>query len=537
MILLGIILGVVAINSGNRQLRNGVRGELVSSAIGIREYFAYDVIGNGDVDYDEYSDHVYIESLLGQNVELALYKDNISFLTSLKDGAGNYAEGEPAMDIIYDVVKNGNEYYAEGVEFLDGKYSVLYEPIYGNGGEFWGMAFAAKNEKAISSEISKLVVKIVIIILVFTILFSFIVISNGQKLAKTLNDVVGGLNKIADGELGTRTVASSIVIEFEELGKCSNSLAEKLGEVIGDTKSNANILEETVEEVEKMISDASESSVQIASVVEEMSATAQSMADNVQDANNYVAEMGLGIDSINSSADESANDADRMVVINDETFKAMEGVSNANQQSVEAITLIDELNRECNVAVDGIRTRAKDIEDIAGQTNLLALNASIEAARAGEVGKGFAVVAENIKELAERSRDSAADISKAVSDIVDKFTRCVDASGDAAMIMEKQSEYVGAAQSKVSELSESVKTVNTAIDRISNEAKRINEMKEKVLGSITELSAISQQNAASSQEVSASIETITNNMEGTRKKSNDMKQLAVELTDKVSYFK
>jgi len=127
------------------------------------------------------------------------------------------------------------------------------------------------------------------------------------------------------------------------------------------------------------------------------------------------------------------------------------------------------------------------IEEIARQTNLLALNAAIEAARAGEHGKGFAVVAAEVRKLAERSGVAAAEIS--------------ELSGQSVDIAEEAGKMLDKMVPDITQTAELVQEISVASDEQQSGSGQIK-------NAILELDRVVQQNAAESEELAASSETL-----------------------------
>ena len=130
------------------------------------------------------------------------------------------------------------------------------------------------------------------------------------------------------------------------------------------------------------------------------------------------------LDSINLMSGEVSNVKnilDNTLISSKETSaKALEGADVVNKS-------LKEMNEISNITKD-IENNINGIFDIAGRTNLLALNASIEAARAGDVGKGFAVVAEEVKKLAETSKEFTVNISQLIEKMREKVNSNVEYS-------------------------------------------------------------------------------------------------------------
>ena len=199
-----------------------------------------------------------------------------------------------------------------------------------------------------------------------------------------------------------------------ELAKKEQEL-EKYREYMKSIKENVN----------KNVSNVQENALSISSVMQELSASMEEIASsvvtvnqNATDANNEVSELVQNLEDLNNYATEMEENAGALV----------ESAKWNKNDTIEKVTPISKdlkTAMEESKSVSQIGDLTNDILGIANQTNLLALNASIEAARAGEAGRGFAVVADEIRNLAERSKDTANNIqninllvTSAVADLV-----------------------------------------------------------------------------------------------------------------------
>lgn len=539
VLLITVVLCFMSLQSMKSELYRGETEKLEAVAYGLAEYFAYDIRSNGGVDYEEYSDHVYVNSLTGMEIEQTLFEADTRFITSLKNADGSYNEGTQANLEIWKEVSAGNVYSEANVEIAGKKYFVAYVPVYSDDSQssVWGMAFAGISMQNVNAILNATLIKFIVIAVVIAAIVCIILVFAGKNFSKTLARIVKDVGFFARGNIHHRNKITSVCKDFEQIAISLNELQTQLSGAITAIQATSDNLGESVKNVDELSGESAHGAGKIAGVVSELSATAQNMAESVQSANAEIITMGESIDNIARSASESTEKANALKTGNDEAIKNIESVLESNEHSVEAITQIDEQTRACTDAVESIRSAADVITDIASQTNLLALNASIEAARAGEAGKGFAVVAENIRTLAEQSNSSAQEIGASVSDVISKVQLCAKMAVDAKEMMQEQNELVRGVSDGMHKLGITVDDVVSEIRTVADEANALDEAKKVVLGNITELSAISEENAASAQEVSVNVENVSEGIEGTKDESGNMRKIAEDLTNQMSFFK
>ncbi|WP_395940612.1 methyl-accepting chemotaxis protein [Bacillus sp. HMF5848] len=144
------------------------------------------------------------------------------------------------------------------------------------------------------------------------------------------------------------------------------------------------------------------------------------------------------------------------------------------------------------------------ITNIAEQTNLLALNAAIEAARAGEAGKGFAVVADEVRKLAEGSKESAIKITHLIEEIQLNTTETVECMNKGHDEVQAGLVLVNEAGEAFKGISRSVQQVNNQIQEVTEASKQLASGTEVIVSSIESLANISKESSSASQNVAAS---------------------------------
>lgn len=371
------------------------------------------------------------------------------------------------------------------------------------------------------------------LVLIFTIL----ALAFAKKVVTPLNIIVRVLREISDGNIHADVEIHSMAHETRELIASAKTLQTVLQKIIGETQRAGEELYVDAQRVSGLADRGLERTEQISRAMEGLATGATTMAESVQSINEKILLMGNAIGDITANTEDLTSGSHKIMMANDDASSYIAKVSVSSERSVAAVQDIKKQIADTNQAINRIKDASDMITGIASQTNLLALNASIEAARAGEAGKGFAVVATEIKNLSEQSNASATEIKGIVAEIVDKSKHSVSLSDEVAYLITEEQQLVADTQNKFKLLRTEIDSSLHRIEYIGENVNTLNVSKEIIIGAVSDLSAISEENAASNQEVSASVLEISGavndiaiNAEETANKSERLKQT-------ISYFK
>lgn len=351
-------------------------------------------------------------------------------------------------------------------------------------------------------------------------------------ISRTVKSMTMGLSAVAEGDL-SKDFTTKREDEFRILTLSLNAMMSSMRKLMQDMKQFGTKVNDLSIDVSEKTTAVSASMDDIATAMDEVARGVQNQAEDTENSNEKMMEFS---DNINAVTDKTADMDEMAVKAIDAVEKGKVIVQDLSSKSDTTVSLTKVLVEDIDAvqkSSEEIKSFIDVINSIAGQTNLLSLNASIEAARAGEAGRGFAVVAEEIRKLADQSKESGSRIREIVENIgntTDKTTasakKAEDMVNEQAKALAQTVEVFGMIQSHVGELVEGIKVITDRLEKIMEE-------KETVQGSIQNISAVSEQVAASTQEVTATLggqaAVIQNLKEEVEKLKEDARQLNISI--------
>ncbi len=480
--------------------------------------------------------YFFLDSLKEQNIEMAILLEDAPCATSIKnenDYRIREIEAEKNVTTNPEILENG---FYDNYVLIDGKvYCAYYMPIIADD-EVIGMAFAGELQEHVTGATKSIIVTFSGVAIALIVLFSIITFLFSKGLLKSFKTIGRNVNSLSKGDLNKQKEQRSAVKEMSTLLFETSIMQKNLSETIGKVKILSNRLVESIIDVTQLSESSSGRAKQITSAMEELSLSTMGMAENVQDINSQMLEIGICVNDIFESVEHLYNSSESILQTNGQAKVNMNTIMENSKKSVSAINDISSQIKETNDSIVDIDKAVELILSISEQTNLLSLNASIEAARAGAHGRGFSVVAEEIRHLSEQSSDGAEMIKNIAQKITEKSKKSVQlADGVYSLIMLEQ-ENVLTTQKKYEELSDNIDQSVIAIKSISEKTDNLANYKEKVIENVQDLSAISQENAASNEEVNANINEIIAEVRTVNENCEKMNRMALDLEESVSYF-
>lgn len=450
---------------------------------------------------------------------------------------------------IVTAAKNGggyNEFYftkSDGVTVAPKiAYSEMFQP--------WGWAVATgnyvddMNEKI---EGRKVYIEEEFLHMLFTygisavlMLFAAFIISVicGLRITKGIKFVEGNLRQAALGNMSF-TVKPALLKRADEIGEMARSLEnvrQSWTNMLGSVIHTGETLNQSSEKFSEKFASISDSIQNTNQAIEDLAQGATNQANETETVNRKIIELGNVIEVEKSGVNKLEEAVSAMSQYSVGASESIKELDQITQMTIETINVVSEQTNKNNDSAADINKTIEIIKGLAAQTNLLSLNASIEAARAGEAGRGFAVVAEEIRSLSEESSNNAQEIEGIVRGLVNNVKISVNKMQEVTCNVQKQQKCLKDTREAFQHLNQEVTLVEEVTKEIGNQTEILNSLKQIVTDSVNSLASVVEENAASTEETSASMMLLSKTIRECSEDTQDLVELSHRQNEQASKF-
>ena len=414
---------------------------------------------------------------------------------------------------------------------------VQIETMMSNAGTQSEKASAELAAKYSSARVRGMFIIMLILVLLFVTLYGvfMLVIRKLNVATKEIKGIIKGIDD-RQGDL-TRRITILSNDEVADLGNGINTFMEKLQNIMRLIIINSQKLEAVVGEVQQNLHTSNDSAADLSAVTEELSATMQERGESASVINQNaeavlekVVEIAGKSGEINEYSKGMKESADKLEA---------DARTNMERTNLKVNEILNVLNQaiEDSRSVEQVNGLTNDILNISSQTNLLALNASIEAARAGEAGRGFAVVAEQIRQLADSSRETANHIQQ-INGIVTNAVHNLSDNADNLVSYMKESilpEFAafveGGAQYR-----ENATYIESVMNEFTEKTDALKNEVDSIANSISSITHAIEEGAKGVNGAAQSTQTLVADMDNINERMNENREIASALQKETDVF-
>ncbi|PGQ73315.1 methyl-accepting chemotaxis protein [Bacillus cereus] len=348
-----------------------------------------------------------------------------------------------------------------------------------------------------------------------------------RRLARPLQLLKNHVQKVAEGDLTLRMKVTS-KDEVGELTKHFNDMVEQMNEMVSKIKNSVSTVQQSTNSLHYLTNETVAASREVSGAMDDVSGGASTLANGVDEVSAQLENMAESVEQMNSSVGEIKGVAGKAEEASKQGLNTMRNLIRTRGQSSSIVVHTEEASDNLEQRVGSIQNVVELIKGISDQTNLLALNASIEAARAGEQGKGFAVVAEEVRKLAEQSKEATGEITTMIGDVQLEVKRVVEVVSKLKDIADVQNKVTTEAEMEFRTIMSVVNTISTSVEKIVEEVHNIGYEQGEITAVMHTIAGTSQESAAVSEEVHAATESQVNHLE---KVAHTMESLTEHMRD------
>ncbi len=374
------------------------------------------------------------------------------------------------------------------------------------------------------------------VVLVLTCAYSYL---NVAYIRKHLRHIKHIMNQLAEKNLGLEISEREMSQrdEFGSLYRAADKSVKSLRGITGEIKDLAEDLQNFSEEMRNASHDITTAMDDISNTVNEIALGATQQAKDTTDVTEDVKVLGEVIKDNVDSTNRLSHASEHITQLTREGLDAVKDLIKKTEENQRAFEKIFEVINVTNASTGKIGESSQLISSISEQTNLLALNAAIEAARAGEAGRGFAVVADEIRKLAEQSSQSTSIIDQMLEELRRNIEEADGQSKLVRQLVNEQTDSVELTRARYDAISGAIVEIKGEVERLNGTSSAMESSRSSVMDVTESLSALAEENAASTEETSSVTMQVLENMKSIVTVSQEVDQLVIKLNHILEAFK